>query len=86
MIPESFKVLVKELQALSISVETLGAKMVQKALESEEGKVIEEVTQLQEVLEMKPTADKGELEAENSPFEVLEASAQEEKEKEENNE
>ena len=86
LIPESFKVLVKELQALSISVETLGAKMVQKALESEEGKVIEEVTQLQEVLEMKPTADKGELEAENSPFEVLEASAQEEKEKEENNE
>ena len=72
LIPESFKVLVKELQALGLQVETLGAKIVQAPEVEEKPAVIAEVAQLEEVLEMKPTAGVGELEAENSPFEVKE--------------
>ena len=72
LIPESFKVLVKELQALGLQVETLGAKIVQAPEVEEKPTVIAEVAQLEEVLEMKPTAGVGELEAENSPFEVKE--------------
>lgn len=54
LIPESFKVLVKELQALGLSVETLGAKIVAEAQEVEENKeVAAEVAQLEEALEMK---------------------------------
>ncbi len=82
LIPESFKVLVKELQALGLQVDTLGAKIV-AAPEIEESKeVIQEVAQLEEVLEMKPAAQESELEAENSPFEVVDASSEMEKEKE----
>ncbi|MDP3948237.1 MAG: DNA-directed RNA polymerase subunit beta [bacterium] len=82
LIPESFKVLVKELQALGLSVETLGAKIVQTPESEEKPKVIAEVAQLEEVLEMKPIAGAGELEAENSPFEVVDGSSEIEKEKE----
>ncbi|MBI3103346.1 DNA-directed RNA polymerase subunit beta [Candidatus Daviesbacteria bacterium] len=71
LIPESFKVLVKELQALGLSVETLGAKIVQAPEVEEKLEVAQEVAQLEEALEMKPTASAGELESENSPFEVI---------------
>ena len=74
LIPESFKVLVKELQALGLSVETLGAKIVQTQEVEEKPEVIQEVAQLKEALEMKPTVSRGELEAEGSPFEVKEES------------
>jgi len=82
LIPESFKVLVKELQALGLSVETLGAKIVQAQEVEEKPEVIAEVAQLEEALEMKPTAALGELEAESSSFEVVDASSEAEKEKE----
>ncbi|MDO8577066.1 MAG: DNA-directed RNA polymerase subunit beta [Candidatus Daviesbacteria bacterium] len=72
LIPESFKVLVKELQALGLQVETLGAKIVQAPEVEEKPAVIAELAQLEEVLEMKSIAGIGELEAENSPFEVKE--------------
>lgn len=72
LIPESFKVLVKELQALGLNVETLGAKIVQAVETEEKQEVIAEVAQLEEALEMKAVAGEGELEAENSPFEVKE--------------
>ncbi len=80
LIPESFKVLVKELQALGLSVETLGAKIVQAPEAEEKPEVIAEVAQLEEALEMKATAETGELEAESSPFEVIDASSRVEKE------
>lgn len=72
LIPESFKVLVKELQALGLSVETLGAKIIQAEEVEEKPEVKEEVAELEEALEMKPTAQAGELEIESSPFEVKE--------------
>ncbi len=74
LIPESFKVLVKELQALGLQVETLGAKIVTAPEVEEKPEVVAEVAQLEEALEMKPTATESELEAENSPFEIKEAS------------
>ncbi len=83
LIPESFKVLVKELQALGLSVETLGAKIVSAPEVEEAAGVTAEVAQMEEVLEMKPTAGEGELEAEGSPFEVVDANTEAEKEKEE---
>ncbi|MEK7616753.1 MAG: DNA-directed RNA polymerase subunit beta [Patescibacteria group bacterium] len=60
LIPESFKVLVKELQALCLSVETLGAKIIQSQEVEEKEEVRKEVAQLEEVLEMKPTVSAGE--------------------------
>jgi DNA-directed RNA polymerase subunit beta len=71
LIPESFKVLVKELQALGLSVDTLGAKIISAPEVEESKEVTKEVAQLEEVLEMKPTASEGELKSETSPFEVI---------------
>lgn len=73
LIPESFKVLVKELQALGLSVETLGAKIVQAPEVEEKPQVVEEVAQMQQVLDAKLTAEQSELEAETSSFEVVDA-------------
>ena len=70
LIPESFKVLVKELQALGLYVETLGAKIVQAPEVEEKPEIKEEVAQLQEALEMTPVVAEGELQVESSPFEV----------------
>ncbi len=83
LIPESFKVLVKELQALGLSVDTLGAKIVSAPEVEEAAGVAAEVAQMEEALEMKPIAGEGELEAEGSSFEVVDANAEAEKEKEE---
>lgn len=68
LIPESFKVLVKELQALGLSVETLGAKIVQAKEVEEKEEVKAEVEELKEALEMKQTASEGELISEGSGF------------------
>ncbi|MBI2334974.1 DNA-directed RNA polymerase subunit beta [Candidatus Daviesbacteria bacterium] len=57
LIPESFKVLVKELQALGLSVETLGAKIVQAKEVEEKPEVASQVAQLEEVLEAKPVVE-----------------------------
>jgi len=83
LIPESFKVLVKELQALGLQVDTLGAKIVAAPEVEEKPEVVAEVAQLEEALEMKPTAAAGELEAETSPFEVVDAQEEMKKEQEE---
>ncbi|MBI2085830.1 DNA-directed RNA polymerase subunit beta [Candidatus Daviesbacteria bacterium] len=74
LIPESFKVLVKELQALGLYVETLGAKIVTEVAEAEKSKeVTTEIAQLEEALDMKSTASIEELGAPDSSFEVKEA-------------
>ncbi len=73
LIPESFKVLVKELQALGLSVETLGAKIVQAPEVEEKPQIVEEVAELEQVLDAKAIADASELKMEASPFEVVDA-------------
>ena len=57
LIPESFKVLVKELQALGLSVDTIGAKIVQAQEVEEKAEVKQEIAQLEEALEMKGVID-----------------------------
>ncbi|MCL4366330.1 DNA-directed RNA polymerase subunit beta, partial [Patescibacteria group bacterium] len=61
LIPESFKVLVKELQALGLNVETLGAKIVQAQETEEKPEVAAEVAQLEEELGVKAATDETEL-------------------------
>jgi DNA-directed RNA polymerase subunit beta len=84
LIPESFKVLVKELQALSLGVTTLGAKIIPAALEEPEEEVApeikEEIEELKEALDAKDEGDEVELTSEDSPMEIIEASDLEEKE------
>ncbi|MBI2597344.1 DNA-directed RNA polymerase subunit beta [Candidatus Daviesbacteria bacterium] len=79
LIPESFKVLVKELQALGLSVDTIGAKLIQTQETEEKAEIKQEVAQLEQTLEMQPTANESELEAESSNFEVIDASEMEKK-------
>lgn len=57
LIPESFKVLVKELQALGLLVDTLGAKIIQAPEVEEKPQVVEEVAQMEQVLEMQTVVD-----------------------------
>ncbi len=71
LIPESFKVLVKELQALGLLVETLGAKIVQAPEAEEKPEVMQEVAQMEQVLEATGIATEQELESEGSSFEVI---------------
>ena len=71
LVPESFKVLVKELQALGLAVDTLGAKIIQTQEVEEKEAVKAEVAQLEQVLEATPSATDEELKAEDSSFEVV---------------
>ena len=48
----------------------------------EKAEIKQEVAQLEQALEMQPTASEEELKAEDSPFEVVDASTQAEKAKE----
>ncbi|MBI2600667.1 DNA-directed RNA polymerase subunit beta [Candidatus Daviesbacteria bacterium] len=80
LIPESFKVLVKELQALGLNVETLGAKIVQAQVAEEETQAAEQVAQMENIMQMTTSASEGEIEAEESPFELVDAGGAEEKE------
>jgi len=84
LVPESFKVLVMELQALGLGVDTLGAKIVE-VVETETPEVAAQVTQMEQALDVKPEVDATELEGENSPFEVVDAASEIEKEKEAEN-
>src|SRR3990167_5332345 len=83
LIPESFKVLVKELQALGLAVDTLGAKIIQAPEVEETPEVVSEVAQLEEALDMKSAAVDEDLEAPGSGVEVVDASEAPEVEKEE---
>lgn len=76
LIPESFKVLVKELQSLAISVEPQGIQVASAPLpmlsdDSASDKAV--VDQFQQALDVALVGDEGELTAENSPMEVIEA-------------
>ena len=82
LIPESFKVLVKELQALGLQVDTLGAKIVQAPEVEEKPEIVAEVAQLEEAMDMTTGATDVEIAAPESPFEVVDSSVEIEKEKE----
>lgn len=74
LVPESFKVLVKELQSLGISVEPRGVKeAVEEVVEQEtpEGEQ-QEMAEAREVLAVSETSTVGEITAEGSPMELVE--------------
>lgn len=76
-IPESFKVLVKELNGLSLNVELLGAKSQKEKEEStseliEEEQVKQKAEELMEESGATQVADSAELQSGNSPMEVIE--------------
>ncbi|MBI4038026.1 DNA-directed RNA polymerase subunit beta [Candidatus Daviesbacteria bacterium] len=80
LIPESFKVLVKELQALGLNVETLGAKIISApvAEEKEEKKeIVEEVAQMEHELEVGSKITEEELSSAENPFELVDTSKEE---------
>jgi DNA-directed RNA polymerase subunit beta len=80
LVPESFKVLVKELQALGLSPEAIGAKIVAapEVEEKEEEvslKTKEEALEMEKIIEEDASGESIDaLAAEDSPFEVVEAS------------
>ncbi len=75
LIPESFKVLVKELQALSLNVETLGAKIVSAPVVEEEPEIKAEALELAKVLADEAIGVNAEIEQEltspDSPVEII---------------
>jgi len=73
LIPESFKVLVKELQALGLSVDTLGAKIIQAQETEEKAEVVQEVAQMKQALDVTTTVTEQELKAAGSSFELIDA-------------
>ena len=77
LVPESFKVLVKELQALCVGVQTLGAKIIQLPEVEEKDEVKDEVEQMKQVLQAETSSDVSGIEGvENSPFEIIDAGPQ----------
>ena len=79
LIPESFKVLVKELQALSIGVETLGAKIVTAPVTLEDQSVEENAAKLAAELGAADLEEVvSEIAGEESPFEIIEAEPEKE--------
>ncbi len=71
-VPESFKVLVKELQSLNINVETVNPRVVEvKAETAADQKLDKAVAELKEVLEVSEVGDVAELESAESGIEVI---------------
>ncbi|MDO8618442.1 MAG: DNA-directed RNA polymerase subunit beta [Candidatus Daviesbacteria bacterium] len=82
LVPESFKVLVMELQALGLGVETLGAKVIEEVETEAPAAVVAEVAEMEQALGATTSTETNELGGENSPFEVVDAASEMEKEKE----
>ncbi len=72
LIPESFKVLGKELQSLGLSVETKGAKIVSVEETEEKESEKKEVAEFEAVLDMSASTEGGGLSSEATPMEVEE--------------
>ncbi|MDO8429393.1 MAG: DNA-directed RNA polymerase subunit beta [Candidatus Daviesbacteria bacterium] len=71
MVPESFKVLVKELQSLSVNVETVNAVVKSEVEQEVKPDVAENILQLKEVMEVSEVGVESELTAEDSPVELV---------------
>ncbi|OGE39643.1 hypothetical protein A3E86_03500 [Candidatus Daviesbacteria bacterium RIFCSPHIGHO2_12_FULL_47_45] len=72
LIPESFKVLGKELQSLVVAVETLGAKVVEEK-ETEDLGLKEQVAEMQEALGVETATDEGEVVTTEGTDDLVEA-------------
>lgn len=83
-VPESFKVLVKELNGLSLNVELIGAEVTEETETTEElkeeEKVEEEAKELAEAAGSETVAEDKELMAEESPMEIEEVNENNQKE------
>jgi DNA-directed RNA polymerase subunit beta len=75
LIPESFKVLVKELQSLGIGVESLGAKVVDVP-EAEDLVLNEQVAEMKTALEDTTIGNEAEITSDDSPMEIEELEAE----------
>lgn len=77
LIPESFKVLGKELQSLNIAVEPQGVKVATIALpdELEDSSEKATVEQFEQALEVGQVGEESEIVSENSPMEIIDAAA-----------
>ena len=74
LVPESFRVLVKELQALGMGVQTLGAKIIQLPEVQVKDELKEEIEEMKRVLQAETSSDVSEIEGvESSPFEIIDA-------------
>ncbi len=76
LIPESFKVLVKELQSLGISVDPQGVKEAVEEVKEETKEEQVLVSQAQEALDVTEVGDVAELTSENSGVEVVDLKEQ----------
>ena len=77
LVPESFRVLVKELQALGMGVQTLGAKIIQLPEVQVKDELKEEIEEMKRVLQAETSSDVSEIEGvESSPFEIIDAGPQ----------
>ena len=73
LIPESFKVLVKELNSLSLNVQTLGAKTAEEEkVEPKEEQISRRAHELAEASGEQIVSVAGELQRETSPMELEE--------------
>lgn len=82
LIPESFKVLGKELQSLAISVEPQGVQIVSADLEEEKEQPVEEKEQIEsfkDALGVESVGLIGELTAESGPMEIIDMGKEESK-------
>ncbi len=85
LIPESFKVLVKELQALGLAVETLGAKIipaqvaVDEADDAQQSAIAQQVDQFEDVLEV---TESGDDLTKDGPMEIVDVEQEYEEQKE----
>ncbi len=86
LVPESFKVLVKELNSLGLDVQTIGTKILTEEAvlpisDKEEAKVEKEVADMEEILEAKSVVNPDDLvNDESNPMELEEAGDVTEKE------
>ncbi len=71
LIPESFKVLVKELQSLHINIETINPKMGAVVEAEVSAKLAEETAELKKALGEETVAEEKELLSDDSPMEIL---------------
>lgn len=70
LIPESFKVLVKELNSLSLNVQTIGAKTVEERLDAKTEEDEKKAKELAEASGVEIVAVEGEITSPQSPMEI----------------
>ncbi len=72
LIPESFKVLVKELNSLCLNVQTIGAKTVEEEVKPKTDEDVKKAEEFAQAVGVEIIATEAEIEAKSSPMEVTE--------------